>query len=419
MFEKIKIYILALFAWLLAAAPAWGDGEAYFTEGAEALKAAVWRLAAFVPADEAAPYTVRRLEISGLPGLQPTTVTLKFDEPLNPWPLEISLSLQAEQGDPPLIFTMSDRRPFGGPNIQFSGLSPTLQRDMPESPPELFLKILTRVNERLMSARPLLEEPQWTEAGEGFSTARVRLLYGAREGLAELYLVRVEPERHVFLPWHENDFPESDAAAMAGWAERLPGALAIINAGQYYPDRSYMGLLRRDGVDLHDELHKSWKGFLVSEPLDNAPHGAPRAAIIDLETNMAEWRPEDYKNIMQSFMILDRLGRIRVKDSRNLAGRAAVGLDREGRIILIMTPAAVSLYDLALALKNSGLGLSEVLGLDGGFEAQLYSATDGEPLTAASYFSISEKKALFLPGYSPTLPAVLAVHPRVLNLVQD
>lgn len=413
MFNKIKIIffsLLPLASALMGASAAWGQGDEFFVPGAERLRAAVWQLGAFVPATEGEPYSVRRLAVNDVPGLQPAEITLKFDEPLNPWPAEIIISLQAEAGDPALFFTLSDRRPFGGQGVTLGGLPP--EGHPGESPPELFLKILERVNLRLSGGLPTMTPVEWREEAEGLSAAEGRLLYGARQGQGELHLLRLDPARYALRPFHESNFPGEGPTDMSGWAERLPGAAAIINGGQYYPDRAYMGLLRQDGVDFSAGIHKSWKGFLVSGPADGAPPGAPPAAIIDMETHSGPWLPDDYCNVMQSFMMLDSLGRVRVKDSRNLAARAAIAQDYEGRLILIMTPAAVSLYDLATALKKSDLGLKSVMGLDGGFEAQLMIRGGPSPLISGGHFSITEKRALFLPGYSPSLPAVLAVEPR-------
>ncbi|UQZ89873.1 hypothetical protein C4J81_11880 [Deltaproteobacteria bacterium Smac51] len=413
MFTKIKINILSallsLAATLMSVPAVWGEGEAYFVGAGERLKSAVWQLGAFVPAASNQAYSSRSIQVDGVAGLPPTSITLTFDEPLDPWPMEIKVSFLAESGEPPIIFTMTDSRPFGGPNIKLSGAPPSEYGR--EEPSELFLEILERLGERLLAGWPVMEPIVWTERAEGLEAARTRLLYGARLGQGDLYLVRAEPGRYAFRPYHENNFPLSGLAAMSEWAERLEEVPAIINGGQYYPDRSYMGLLKRGGLDLSAGEHSGWKGFLVSEPMAEAPAGAPKATIIDLETRREDWLPGHYKNAMQSFMLLDRLGRIRVRNSYNLAGRAAIGRDSEGRILLLMTPAAVTLYDLAMALKNSELELVDVMGLDGGFEAQLMLRQDHGPFIAGGHFSITGKRALFLPGYSPSLPAVLAVEP--------
>jgi hypothetical protein len=171
-----------------------------------------------------------------------------------------------------------------------------------------------------------------------------------------------------------------------------------------------MGRLRRDGLEISSTDHARWKGYLVSVPRAGSPPG-PDAAIIDLENPKTSLTPENYLNVLQSFMLLDRTGRIRVRDTVNLAARAAVAEDQEGRLWLVMTPAAISLHDLALALKDPSLKLVQALGLDGGFECQFLWRRDGETWQATGQYSLSPGRAVHMPGYHPTLPAVLAVEP--------
>jgi uncharacterized protein YigE (DUF2233 family) len=109
---------------------------------------------------------------------------------------------------------------------------------------------------------------------------------------------------------------------------------------------------------------------------------------------------------------LDSAGRIRVRDTANLASRSIVAEDREGRLLLIMTPAAISLHDLALVLKDPALELSQALGLDGGFESQFIWRLDGETFRVSGQYSLNPVRAIHLPGYRPALPAIVAVEPR-------
>ena len=405
--------IVTVWAGPLSADPAAGGALAAFS-GNDRLREAVWRLAAFVPAGPGESIS-RTLTVDGVSGLPPVTITLIFGEVLNPWPEEISLSFQAEDTRPDLRFTLSDRRPFGGANIRLEGLPPqsgTGARREAAEPARLFLEILDRLNSRLMSGRPLLGPVVWRENAPGFEAARVNLLYGGRLGPGDLFLVRFDPAHYAFRPYHENEFPGTDQVNISGWADRLKGAAALINSGQYYPDRGYMGILFREGRSLSVGAHPQWKGFLVSRPRPGVPSYLPEAAIIDRQLSPDELRPDDYENVMQSFMLLDQTGRIRVRDSYHLAGRAAIGEDREGRIILIMTPAAISLYDLAVALKSPALDLKQAMGLDGGFETQLLMRQNGTPFLTGGQFSITDKRAVYIPGYLPTLPAILAVEPR-------
>lgn len=408
---KIKTHILFLSC--LWAALVWAPALSRADEslkafsGNEKLRQAIWRLGAFVPAvvgDDSSALTV----IDGIEGLAPVAIKLSYAEPLDPWPQALSLTFQAEDS-PPRWLVLEDSRPFGGPNLNLNHGQLALKAGLSGSPAEIFLDILQRLNQRLMCSRPSLGPEKWLEHEKGFEAARVKLLYGARFGPADLFLARFDPKLFALKPYHEREFPLEPQANVALWAQRLPQAVALINAGQYYPDRSYMGSLYRDGQSLSSGPHSQWKGVLVSGPGPEAPPGAPEAALLDLLETTVGWRPEQYQNLMQSFMMLDAQGQVRVRDSHHLASRAALGQDKQGRIVLIMTPAAVSLYDLAVALKNSSLGLTRVMGLDGGFEAQLLLRQGDRPFQASGRFSISPQHWVYAPGYRPALPAVLAL----------
>ncbi|MDL2226854.1 phosphodiester glycosidase family protein [Deltaproteobacteria bacterium OttesenSCG-928-M10] len=412
---KIKTHILTG-CWLLlgllafTVRPAGAEETLAAFSGNHELREAIWRLGAFVPAAPAGQ-TSRSITIDGVRDLPPVTIILNYDEPLNPWPGSLSLRFVAEASEPPAYITIEDQRPFGGPNLKISGRKDLGERGR-EEPARIYLDLLERLNDRLLKSRPRLGRLNWQESCPGFEAARTELLYGARFGPPDLFLARFDPARFSFRPYHESEFGGQDAVNINGWAGRLPAAAAIINSGQYYPDRAYMGLLARDGRSLSAGAHSQWKGVVAAGPGPEAPAGTPAAAVIDLQDQQEPRRPEHYLNLMQSFMLLDRRGNIRVRNSHSLAGRAAVGEDREGRIVLIMTPAAISLYDLALALKDPRLGLVRVAGLDGGFEAQLLLRQNGTPFMAGGQFSISPSRSVYVPGYHPTLPAVLAVEIR-------
>lgn len=418
MFAKIKIYILLTLALLafpraVMAGEEEGSGALSAFSGNDNLRREIWRLAAFMPPGLRGDGGQRTLVLNDISGLPPVTITMDFDEFLDPWPSRLEAVFVAEESDPPVFFTISDQRPFGGPNLQLKGQAPhdnTQPSKLGTTPARTFEDLLSRLNQRLLAAKPLLGPIKWQDNGPGFQVTRTKLLYGARLGSADLFLARFDPAIYTFHPYHESEFPGASQVAVSGWADRLKSAVALINGGQYYPNRTYMGLLAREGQSLSPAPHPKWKGFLAAGPTPEAPVGLPQATLIDLyENGESEIKPEYYRNVMQSFMVLDRQGIIRVRDSRNLAGRAAIGLDKSGHIILIMTPAATTLYDLAQALKDPRLELVKVMGLDGGFETQLLVRQDNDTFQSGGHFSVTETRAVFLPGLFRTLPTVIAV----------
>lgn len=150
----------------------------------------------------------------------------------------------------------------------------------------------------------------------------------------------------------------------------------------------------------------------MSDPGPEALPNAPRAAVLDLELKEPPLQPEQYRNVMQSLMLLDSRGRVRVKDSYYLASRAAIGQDRAGRIWAIMSPGAISLRDLALALKDPFLDLVRVLCLDGGFEAQIrWPNPAGSPVNVTAEYLVFPNETVYAPQMFRSLPSVIAAVP--------
>jgi uncharacterized protein YigE (DUF2233 family) len=244
--------------------------------------------------------------------------------------------------------------------------------------------------------------------------AVLKLRYGLRMGSRELYIMRLDPAKFSFKPWHEKEFgiqEELDGLDIAAWADTLPQARLLINGGQYYQDRSYIGLLSRDGAWLSSKKHRTWKGFLLSDPNDSAPAGSPAATVLDQARNQASIAPEFYQNVMQTLMLLDDSGKIRVNNSFHLASRAAIAQGEDGFIYFIMTSGAISLHDLAVVLKDPALKLRRVLCLDGGFEAQIFwRRPDGSQTMVKAEYLVFPTETFHWNMYR-SLPSVIAVLP--------
>ncbi len=406
--KKAAKIIFALFLLLLAPHPAaLADENSMFVTHNEDLQTALWRLGAFL-SSESRVAEERLLKVPAMADLPALELNFHFDEALSPWPTKISIAfLPTKNSDMP-SFTIEDARPFGGPHLKKIYHDQTSES---LSAGEWTI-ILQSICDRLDSAMSKVAPVSFWQTAEGLYINKFKLLYGVRLGSPELYLVRIKPSDFQIDFHHECEYIEEEKGDLNEWSKKLPEALLLLNGGQYYPDRSFMGLLKRGKEIFSNKPHQSWKGFLVSNPKATAPQDLPLAAIIDEETNQKGWQPSDYDNVMQSFMILDRLGRIRVKDSHNLASRVAVAQDRDGSIIVVMAPGAMSLYDLAKVLTDPLLSLEAAIGLDGGFEAQLIIKEKSTPFIATGHYSVSTKRALYVPGYTHTLPSIISVRKR-------
>ncbi len=189
------------------------------------------------------------------------------------------------------------------------------------------------------------------------------------------------------------------------WAERL-AAKVVFNAGQFDENFEHLGWLKRDGKWLSRQQKPAWKGLLVSGPLGESFFGR----IVDLERADGEVA-EDYRNVVQSMMLLDASQKLRVRDSELSACRTVVAEDKQGRILVVVTEGATTLGDLGRWLARSSLGVVRAMNLDGGIESQL--VVDTPELKLVLYGQYGTGTTVFTPGTTQTrypLPAVIAAY---------
>jgi uncharacterized protein YigE (DUF2233 family) len=195
--------------------------------------------------------------------------------------------------------------------------------------------------------------------------------------------------------------PNGEKGHDAGeWREKT-GALAVVNAGLFTPEKDYLGLLIKDGRKL-SRLASRPAGLFVAEPDDPS---LPKARVLDMQYTALDTEHLPYRQAAQSIMLLDRFGNIRVRRTAHVANRTALAEDSSGNILVIITKGAHTLWEFANYLSKSGLDIREVMCMDGGPEAQLDIKVDDFSLT--QYGSPSGN--IELPWPSAALPVALGI----------
>jgi len=265
-------------------------------------------------------------------------------------------------------------------------------------------------------AMPLAAPTTAAPAGSSWKTLagglEMRVMDGGtlcRKGSREIVVVRARPKS-----WRLDLFLDSEGGGerepkdIDAW-QRATGAPVIINAGQYYPDRTPMGLFIKQGRNLGTKMLKPWKGILAAEPSDTR---APSAVILDLEHDSFDAATTPYRVVLQSFMLLDREGKKRVRRSDWHANRTVVATDRSGRLLIVRTEGAYTLWELADWLHTSGLGVTQAMSLDGGFESQICVRAGGVEYLSFGRWSVDDRGDRSLDGVRARLPAAVGLFPR-------
>lgn len=201
-------------------------------------------------------------------------------------------------------------------------------------------------------------------------------------------------------------------APIGAWAEALQAPI-LFNAGQFDANRRYLGWLKGRGTWLSRSRKAGWQGLLVTGAYrPQLPYGQ----ILDLNSLSgaeAQTAADAYDNVVQSMMLLDEASQVRVRRTQRAACRTVVAEDEDGRLLLIASEGAVTLYDLALWLGRSDLRIRRAMNLDGGVESQLAIRTPELNLTL--YGRYGTESALVGPrtgGAAAPLPMVVAAFPR-------
>ena len=240
--------------------------------------------------------------------------------------------------------------------------------------------------------------PAWRVLAPGLEFALWANLTPSRSGSSQVALLRVDPSRYAFKVLAA---PKGEEGYTAGQWREQSGALAVFNAGLFTPEGKHVGYLLQNGQEL-SPLVPQQDGLFLASPreADLAP-----ARILDLRYTPFDPLLNPYRQAAQSLMLLDRFGTIRVRRSAKVANRTTLAMDEQGRILVMTTEGGHTLWELAQALKDCGLGLREVMTMDGGPESQL--ALNAAGFSYEHYGRAGP--ALDLPWTRQALPAVLAI----------
>ncbi len=218
----------------------------------------------------------------------------------------------------------------------------------------------------------------------------------------DICVLRIDPQRYRFRVLNFLREGVSEPLKISDWIEKSK-ALAVFNAGQYYPDFSYMGLLISGGKKIQGRLHRLFQALFLAEPLRG---DLQKARILDLAEEEFDPEAHGYLEVAQSFMLLDRWKNIRVRRTPNMAARTILAEETGGNLLLFLTQGPYTLWDLAEIIRDGPFSVLRAMSMDGGEEAQLVLRTGD-----FSYPPLSEVQTQGA-THSRALPTVIAVYPR-------
>jgi uncharacterized protein YigE (DUF2233 family) len=180
--------------------------------------------------------------------------------------------------------------------------------------------------------------------------------------IAPLIAVEIDPNRYRFTVHYYQQDGFSAPLDIRQWQERT-GHDLVFNAGLFRENYAYLGLLYGNGRSLGSKRHTTWLGLFVAEPEEDRSR---RARVMDLTFDTFDEQHVPYREIAQSLMLLDRTGKIRVRQTGKRAHQTLVAEQGNGHLLVLKTTEAVSLYALGECLRDAFPSLRQVMAMDGG-----------------------------------------------------
>jgi Predicted periplasmic protein len=224
-----------------------------------------------------------------------------------------------------------------------------------------------------------------------------------------LLMLQIDPERFRFSIYQFRDEGLHAPLSIHEWQQRTD-AYVLFNAGLFREDYSYLGLLFKDGRSLGGKKHHLWQGLFAAEPTDSRLR---KARVLDLAFDGFTEDAPLYREAAQSLMLLDRTGKLRVRDSGKRAYQTVVAEDGESTILVIKTMDTVSLYHLADCLHRQLPSVQQAMAMDGGSSSDVIASPDllhaaQETTGQAGWRSLLGGNM----GLHIALPAVIGISPR-------
>jgi uncharacterized protein YigE (DUF2233 family) len=228
--------------------------------------------------------------------------------------------------------------------------------------------------------------------------------------IAPLIAVEIDPNRYRFTVHYYQQDGFSDPLDIRQWQERT-GHDLVFNAGLFRENYAYLGLLYGNGRSLGSKRHTTWLGLFAAEPV--ADRTSRRARVLDLTFDTFDEQHVPYREVAQSLMLLDRTGKIRVRQTGKRAHQTLVAEQGDGHLLVLKTTEAVSLYALGECLRDAFPSLRQVMAMDGGSSSDV--AVSSLLREATSKMAGVHSWIPLLEGSLTThigLPAVIGVSPR-------
>jgi hypothetical protein len=209
---------------------------------------------------------------------------------------------------------------------------------------------------------------EWRTIRPGLEVVEFEAAEPSDIGDSRIRVVRVDPAHHE-LALASARLGDGTTHTARGWSQR-EGFLAAINPGMFHPDGRSTGFMQV-GAGVVNPSVSGDKAILAFDPIDGA---SPAVRIIDRECDDFTQLRQSYRQMVQSIRMLSCTGQNVWSPQERRWSHAVVGIDRQGRLLLIHARSPWSTHVFVEQLRSLPIDLDRLQYGEGGPEAQLYVA---------------------------------------------
>ncbi len=211
-------------------------------------------------------------------------------------------------------------------------------------------------------------ESKWQGLGPGLELGVFRSPRPSEIGDSLIRVLRIDPEKYEFQLLNASGPGQGKLLTAKEWCLRN-GLAAAINASMYQTDyRTSVSLMRTKHHTNNPRLTRD--NTILA--FDRQRPKIPLVKIIDRECDdFNAWKVR-YGTFIQGIRMISCKGKNVWSQQPQKWSTAAIGIDRQGRVLLIHVASPYSTHDLINILKQLPLGISRAMYAEGGSETQLY-----------------------------------------------
>lgn len=222
----------------------------------------------------------------------------------------------------------------------------------------------------------------WRRLETGLELGEFRAPSPADAGDSMVRVLRIDPAYFDLRLMNASNSTERRPLTAAEWARRHD-LVAAINPSMYQEDHSRSVSLMLTSSHVNNSFLSKDRAVLAFDRLDDT---VPRVQIIDRDCQDFDALRQHYGTLVQSIRMVSCDGRNVWTLQPRKWSTAAIGIDRQGRILFIHVRSPYSTHDLIEILQELPFDLHNAMYTEGGPEAQLFVRSGGQELQFVGSF---------------------------------